>query len=432
MRRQLRASGGITNARQGYGIGSWVKERIRKIIPNELADIAVKAAPFVAPFQPGIAAAMRGIGRFDQRGSVSDALKQAGGTYAFGKAANYGLSKINTGAGGTGVSNNATSSAFNNAVKNETVKKKIGPEFMQKTAEKVGGIPGFGKVGELAKQQLLTGTITGGLTYMYEKFIKEEPPQEEGETQGEYMARRDKNVRKKMRGYMDNYLAFDPEYSKLDDAGKDEFVKARSPDSVVQAAEGGLMRAGYAMGTPLPNDPTKPINPFGPKPTGPVLPSNDKMADARSQLLMQRIEELMDEGLDYNAARAQAEREVSSKNMGGLMRTGYAIGSPDKQLEAGAPPIMYEGNMDPNAQAGLPSVPGPMQMAEDGPEFDMRENGGFQPLGRQEGKDDVPAMLAKNEFVMTADAVRAAGGGSIQKGAQKMYDTMKKLESRVS
>jgi len=491
MRRQLQANGGIMNARQGYGIGSFVKEKIRKLIPNELADIAVKAAPFVAPFNPGIAAAMRGIGRFDQRGSVSDALKQAGGTYAFGKAANYGLSKIPTGAGGTGVSNNATSSAFNNAVKNETVKKKIGPEFMQKTAEKVGGIPGFGKVGELAKQQLLTGTITGGLTYMYEKFIKEEPPQEEGETQGEYMARRDKNVRKKMRGYMDNYLAFDPEYSKLDDAGKDEFVKARSPDSVVQAAEGGLMRTGYAMGTPLPNDPTKPINPFGPKPTGPVLPSNDKMADARSQLLMQRIEELMDEGLDYNAARAQAEREVSSKNMGGLMRTGYANGSEEfqsylkgrqkfekemsleelykdflrmkkdkriaeektmaadgglmrlnymiggeaKQMEAGAPPIMYSGNMDPNAQnqqAGLPAVPGPMQMAEDGPEFDMRENGGFQPLGRQEGKDDVPAMLAKNEFVMTADAVRAAGGGSIQKGAQKMYDTMKKLESRVS
>jgi len=117
---------------------------------------------------------------------------------------------------------------------------------------------------------------------------------------------------------------------------------------------------------------------------------------------------------------------------GGLMRLNYMIGGEAKQMEAGAPPIMYSGNMDPNAQAGLPSVPGPMQMAEDGPEFDMRENGGFQPLGRQEGKDDVPAMLAKNEFVMTADAVRAAGGGSIQKGAQKMYDTMKKLESRVS
>jgi len=487
MRRQLRASGGITNARQGYGIGSWVKERIRKIIPNELADVAVKAAPFVAPFQPGIAAAMRGIGRFDQRGSVSDALKQAGGTYAFGKAANYGLSKIPTGAGGSMAKSNAANTAINSTT-NAASQKQIGTKLLGNLTKKIPNIPGLGSMGELAKQQLLTGTITGGLTYMYEKFIKEEPPQEEGETQGEYMARRDKNVRKKMRGYMDNYLAFDPEYSKLDDAGKDEFVKARSPDSVVQAAEGGLMRAGYAMGTPLPNDPTKPINPFGPKPTGPVLPSNDKMADARSQLLMQRIEELMDEGLDYNAARAQAEREVSSKNMGGLMRTGYANGSEEfqsylkgrqkfekemsleelykdflrmkkdkriaeektmaadgglmrlnymiggeaKQMEAGAPPIIYEGNMDPNAQAGLPSVPGPMQMAEDGPEFDMRENGGFQPLGRQEGKDDVPAMLAKNEFVMTADAVRAAGGGSIQKGAQKMYDTMKKLESRVS
>ena len=41
MRRQLYRSGGITNARQGYGLGSWVKEKIRKIIPNELADVGV-------------------------------------------------------------------------------------------------------------------------------------------------------------------------------------------------------------------------------------------------------------------------------------------------------------------------------------------------------------------------------------------------------
>ena len=89
MRRQLRATGGITNARQGYGLGSWVKEKIRKIIPNELADIATKAAPFVAPFFPGTAAAMRGIGRFDKRGSISDAMKQAALTYAGGKGARY-------------------------------------------------------------------------------------------------------------------------------------------------------------------------------------------------------------------------------------------------------------------------------------------------------------------------------------------------------
>ena len=90
MPRQLRAQGGITNVtpREGFFLGG-IKKRIRKLIPNEIADIAVKAAPFVAPFQPGIAAAMRGIGRFDQRGSISDALKQGLGTYAFGKGARY-------------------------------------------------------------------------------------------------------------------------------------------------------------------------------------------------------------------------------------------------------------------------------------------------------------------------------------------------------
>jgi len=78
---------------------------------------------------------------------------------------------------------------------------------------------------------------------------------------------------------------------------------------------------------------------------------------------------------------------------------------------------------------GLPGIP---RMAPDGLEYDMRENGGFQPLGAKEGKDDVNAKLAKNEFVFTADAVRGAGGGDVELGAQKMYDTMKKLEGRVA
>jgi len=66
----------------------------------------------------------------------------------------------------------------------------------------------------------------------------------------------------------------------------------------------------------------------------------------------------------------------------------------------------------------------------DGFEMDLR-GGGFVPLGAAEKADDVPARLSKNEFVMTADAVRAAGGGSIDKGADKMYKTMKQLESMV-
>jgi hypothetical protein len=63
-------------------------------------------------------------------------------------------------------------------------------------------------------------------------------------------------------------------------------------------------------------------------------------------------------------------------------------------------------------------------------EMDMR-GGGFIPIGKKERADDVPARLSKNEFVMTADAVRAAGGGSINKGAKRMYDLMNKLESKV-
>ena len=65
-----------------------------------------------------------------------------------------------------------------------------------------------------------------------------------------------------------------------------------------------------------------------------------------------------------------------------------------------------------------------------GLEKDYRTTGGFVPIGAYEKKDDVPARLSKNEFVMTADAVRAAGGGSINRGAQRMYDTMKNLEAR--
>ena len=54
------------------------------------------------------------------------------------------------------------------------------------------------------------------------------------------------------------------------------------------------------------------------------------------------------------------------------------------------------------------------------------------PVRVKEKADDVPAMLSKNEFVMTADAVRGAGNGSIEKGAQRMYDTMKQLEGKMA
>ena len=64
-----------------------------------------------------------------------------------------------------------------------------------------------------------------------------------------------------------------------------------------------------------------------------------------------------------------------------------------------------------------------------GKEKDYRETGGFVDMGRMERADDVPARLSKNEFVFTADAVRNAGDGDIDKGAEVMYNMMKNLES---
>ena len=64
-----------------------------------------------------------------------------------------------------------------------------------------------------------------------------------------------------------------------------------------------------------------------------------------------------------------------------------------------------------------------------GMEKDYRAEGGFVPIGGKERADDVPARLSKNEFVFTADAVRNAGGGDVDKGAEVMYNVMKNLEA---
>jgi len=63
-----------------------------------------------------------------------------------------------------------------------------------------------------------------------------------------------------------------------------------------------------------------------------------------------------------------------------------------------------------------------------GMEKDFRNEGGFVALGGKERADDVPARLSKNEFVFTADAVRNAGGGDIDKGAEVMENLMNNLE----
>ena len=95
----------------------------------------------------------------------------------------------------------------------------------------------------------------------------------------------------------------------------------------------------------------------------------------------------------------ESEEEVVEANRGGLTRTGYAMGTEQ------------------------PIIP-----SRDGPQIDYRGIGGYQPHGAKEKKDDVRALLAQGEFVVTSDAVKGIGGGDRDLGAKRMYDMMHKYE----
>jgi hypothetical protein len=83
------------------------------------------------------------------------------------------------------------------------------------------------------------------------------------------------------------------------------------------------------------------------------------------------------------------------------------------------------------AKGGIMGIPmgQPRENQQGVKELDYRAEGGFVPVGIKEKADDVPAMLSKNEFVFTADAVRGAGNGDVEKGAERLYNTMKTLEN---
>ena len=128
------------------------------------------------------------------------------------------------------------------------------------------------------------------------------------------------------------------------------------------------------------------------------------------------------ENLGYSADQiaTNVARDTSEYGYADGGRIGYAMGTKENNGEQNA--------MAASLMEGLPLNKNSAGITE----IDLRETGGFiPPVGVKEKADDIPALLSNNEFVYTADAVRAAGGGDIDKGAQIMYDTMKKLESKV-
>jgi len=100
---------------------------------------------------------------------------------------------------------------------------------------------------------------------------------------------------------------------------------------------------------------------------------------------------------------------------------------------AGVPRTIADVYRRPAMKGGIMNIPmgQPRKNSVGVKELDYRKSGGFvPPVGVKEKADDIPAMLSNNEFVFTADAVRGAGGGSVNKGAQKMYSLMRQLEGR--
>ena len=158
------------------------------------------------------------------------------------------------------------------------------------------------------------------------------------------------------------------------------------------AQAGGLMRSNYAKG------------------------SNMKMAEFDLKDYMDEFEIAFPEmkgkrgTQEYMDALEDYFRGLASKNKQGIMTA-----------KEGGRANLALGTMPTAQESGLGGLP---------IEADMRYTGGFMPYGAKEKADDVPARLSKNEFVFTADAVRAAGGGSVNEGAKKMYQTMKQLEAK--
>ena len=122
---------------------------------------------------------------------------------------------------------------------------------------------------------------------------------------------------------------------------------------------------------------------------------------------------LLNPGVKQNEVDAFVQANTAEYRAEGG-RIGYAMGSPE------------ENAMQASGIMGLPLNENPAGITE----LDLRETGGFiPPVGVKEKEDDIPAMLSNNEFVFTADAVRGMGDGDVNKGAQRMYDMMKKLEN---
>ena len=364
MPRQMAAYGGIMglDGRRQYGIGSFLKKTVRKLIPNEIADIAVKAAPFVAPFNPLAAGLMSGIGGFDQTGKIGSSLKSG--------LMNYGMGQLARGVGG-------------------------GMDNLQGMSLKVpgGSASRFGQYFSSPMQS------SGGL--------------------GKYFS---DSAAAKGQLAKDQALANSTDlYAGMGDPVSTGMDKIVTPSKI--ASETPLGKLGSKIMEYVPTS-LSDLNPmsegFGKKAVGAL--GIFKTAQTLLGPPEQVVDTIMKRGdddfdiVDIRTRVTEAFKDPSGKKLAALRLEFPFLGTQASKNTA----IMADGGRIGRAEGGI--------MDLGGMEKDYRAEGGFVPIGREEKADDVPARLSVNEFVFTADAVRNAGGGDIDKGAEVMENMMKNLE----
>ena len=453
--------------------GAKAKESLRKLIPNELADVAVKAAPFVAPFSPETAAAMRAFGRFDQRGSISDALKQGALMYTGGKLAGKipgtgdyfgkgfeGAKALGSDAlsGITSIFKGGSTPGTNEIAK--SVKDAMFPgedelakDSIKKLTEKnrlkegLGSLKDFGlefflgddkkfQMGDIGKflgDPGKTIPLTMLAAYIKEKFFPDEDTNSPDARYAQAMRRRGEDVEKYLREYGPQDFRRDPNVNPYSDEEIEDFV-ATNLSEYEGYEDGGRVEYGLGSMFRKANTVSKAFAPEGSakKPIGKIDPEiilsifKEKFNTGNSKRPFRKISNTVTaEDIVKGPMRF---RNFDNRGLGKLLIRALEDANFDRFRAARGGDTPEENAMQAAGIEGLDINVNPKGVKE----LDMRETGGFiPPVGVKEKADDIPAMLSNNEFVFTADAVRAAGGGSVDKGAQRMYKMMKDLEAQV-
>jgi len=399
-RRKGAAYGGIMDVggRRRYGWGS----RLRKLIPNEVAKVAEVAAPFVAPFNPIAAGLMSGIGGWDRHGSLGKGLKSGLMNYGLGQAARYaGGAGFQTGINpmtGSGVQG---AGFFSSPMGTETG---LGKWFDQR-----------GKAAEMSGLETISDAQKGHVLAPA------------GHPENQFMsvtekASSDLGSDLKKEGFLKGIM------KNIDEAG----MSTKALMGIVGASSvAGLMTAMQApekleavdRGVGMP---------------GGISAIRTEVIEAFKDPTGEKLKAIR---IKYPFLGAKETKNIDIMAEGGrigLYAGGQSIPSDYTMEDArktsmqdkmgGITEIMKQADLSRKGDVGQMYAAEGGLMDLGGMEKDYRNEGGFVPIGGKEKADDVPARLSKNEFVFTADAVRGAGGGDIDKGAEIMENIMKNLE----